>query len=83
MLFCDSCLWNSGICRNIKKCKNRKKEKWSVQLVQKKQQRRKNDKELTINNKKLSTCKKPVKWTKMTYTPSYTHYPQLFREIKR
>ena len=60
----------------------RKKEKRSVQLVQKKQQRRKNDKELTINNKKLSTYKKPVKWTKTTYTLSYTHYPQLFPKIK-
>ena len=53
-----------------------------VQLVQKKSRGRKNDKELTLSNKKLSTCKNPVKWTKMTYTPSYTHYPQLFQKIK-
>ena len=82
MLFCNSCLWNSGICRNIKKCKNRKKKRGLYNLYKKKQQRRKNDKELTINNKKLSTYKKPVKWTKTTYTLSYTHYPQLFPKIK-
>ena len=27
---------------------------------------------------KLSTCKNPIKWAKVTYTPSYTHYPQCF-----